>query len=111
MKAKTLHVFLLLGISFLLGCQIVDVTKTGKGFFEPTNPNEVEIIFTKPLAPYTELGSVSGSKFLPNSTATMHNLLRTKSAPLGANAVLILNQGVDPNGYVWVAGVAIRFNK
>lgn len=111
MKIKTPFVLLLLGISFLLGCQIVDVTKTAKGFFEPTNPNDIEIVFTKPTVPYTELGSISASKFAPRETAKMHNALRTKSAPLGANAILLLNQGIDPDGYLWTTGVAIRFNK
>lgn len=111
MKIKTPFALLLLGISFLLGCQTVDVTKTAKGFFEATNANDIEIIFTKPTVPYTELGSVSTAGFPPDMTAKMHNALRTKTAPLGANAILILNQGINQNGNLWSTGVAIRFNK
>lgn len=111
MKIKTPFALLLLGISLLLGCQTVDVTKTAKGFYESTNANDIEIIFTKPTVSYTELASVSASKFDPSETATMHNAFRSKSAPLGANAVLLLNQGVDGNGKLWATGVAIRYTK
>jgi hypothetical protein len=43
----------------------------------------------------------------------MHNAIRAKAAPLGANAVIIQNQGMNPQGLRggnrWATGVAIKF--
>jgi hypothetical protein len=39
----------------------------------------------------------------------MHNSLRAKCAPLGANAVVLGSSGIDYEGYYWASGVAIRF--
>ena len=97
-------------ISFLLlsACATVDVTKTSKGYNEPTDPNAIEIIMTKPDFNYIELASVTAAKHPPSASAKMHNSLRAKSAPLGATHVLLLNQGVDPGGLLWATGVAIK---
>lgn len=89
----------------------VDITKTAKGFYQPTDPNDVEILMTRPDRPYTELGVISSNGWMPSDTAKMHNALRAKAAPLGANAVLITQSGIIP-GYVptmWTNGVAIRW--
>lgn len=91
----------------LAGCASVDVTKTAKGYHEPTNPNDVEILFTRPNSSYTELAAVSVTGFSPNQTAKMHNALRQKTAAFGASAVLITNQGIDANRKLWATGVAI----
>ena len=95
----------------IAACASVDVTKTGKGFYEPTNPNDVEIIFTAPENNYIELASVTAAKHQPAQSAKMHNSLRSKAAPLGATHVLLLNQGIDPSGLLWATGVAIRVEK
>jgi hypothetical protein len=110
--------------SVLLGCAAVvlcvfgcapnvDVTKTSKGFVSPTNPNNVEILHTKPDRKFTELGSLSTSGWAPRDTAKMHNALRAKGAPLGADAVIILQTGMTPIGYgqmqMWATGVAIKY--
>jgi len=102
--------FILICITFLLlsACATVDVTKTSKGYTQPTNPNDIEIIMTKPDFNYTELASISATKHKPAETAKMHNSLRAKSAPLGATHVLILNQGIDQTGRLWATGVAIK---
>ena len=81
------------------GCQSVDITKTAKGFHAPTNPNEVEILMTRPDKAYEELGTINATGFLPSETAKMHNALRAKAAPLGANAVVVgnlANEQVNP---------------
>lgn len=91
------------------GCRQVDVTKTAKGFYPPTDPNEVEILQTKPEKAYIELGTISTSHWTPSDTAKMHNALRAKCAPLGANAVILLNSGIDYNGYLWSTGAAVRY--
>jgi len=100
---------LLLATALLAGCVTTDVTKTGKGHYDPTDPNNVEILMTKPNREFVELGSVSAAKFKPNQTAMMHNALRNKSAALGADAVIILNSGIDQNAHLWATGVAVHF--
>jgi len=93
----------------LFGCAAVNVTKTGKGYFAPTNPNDVEILVTVPPHAYTELATVMTYKWSFKETAKMHNALRSKCAPLGANAVILGNSGIDSGGYFWSSGVAIRY--
>ncbi len=101
------------GVSCLLlvlcGCASVNVTKTAKGYFEPTDPAEIEILVTVPSRPYVELATVTTQKWSTKATAKMHNSLRTKCAPLGANAVVLGSSGIDPDGYFWASGVAIRY--
>ena len=50
---------LLVLIAFLTGCASVDVTKTAKGSFAPTNPNDVEILYTRPTRNFEEIASIS----------------------------------------------------
>ena len=106
--------FLGLGIALMLsGCATVDVTKTAKGFFQPTDPSNVEILMTKPDRKFIEIATVSTSNWAPAETAKMHNSLRAKAAPLGADAVILLSSGITYGGYggyLWSSGVAIRYN-
>lgn len=95
------------------GCATVNVTKTAKGYFAATNPNEIEILVTKPERSFTELATVTTTGWKPGDTAKMHNSLRAKCAPLGANAVILMSSGVIPDfgGMTcWATGVAIRYN-
>ena len=94
------------------GCASVTVTKTAKGYFQPTDPDEVEILVTIPdraTRDFIELATVTTQKWSTNATAKMHNSLRAKCAPLGANAVVLGSSGIDYNGYFWASGVAIRY--
>lgn len=91
------------------GCAVVDVTKTATGFYNPTNPNLVQILKTVPDRKYVELGTVSTTGFRLPETAKMHNAIRTKSAALGADAVILTEEGVLPNNTKWATGVAIKF--
>ena len=100
---------MLLGAALFAGCVTTDVTKTGKGHLDPTDPNNVEILMTKPTREFIELGAVSAAKFKPDQTAKMHNAFRNKSAALGADAVIILNSGIDPKGHLWATGVAVHY--
>jgi hypothetical protein len=108
---KTLLTFV---VSLLVGCASVDITKTGAGYFAPTDPNQVEILTTVPTKPYTELGTITISGFPAKEEAKMHNAIRAKAAPLGATSVIIQSQGMIPlslGGYErWATGVAIRYN-
>jgi hypothetical protein len=91
------------------GCASVRVTKTAKGYYEPTIPDEVEILVTVPQRPFIELATVTTQHWSTQDTAKMHNSLRAKCAPLGANAVILGSSGIDYNGYFWASGVAIRY--
>ncbi len=107
MRVRTLSTALV--FFALVGCATVDVTKTAKGFYNPTDPNEVEVLLTRPEKSYTELGTVTVRGFNASDTAEMHNAIRAKAAPLGANAVILTSQGILPSGKMWALGVAIRY--
>ena len=98
----------------LSGCAgPVDVTKTSKGFYDKTDPNEIEILKTRPEKSYIELGTVTVTGFDPEQTAKMHNAIRSKSAGLGATAVIITDEGMVYGGWAglrrWATGVAVRY--
>jgi hypothetical protein len=92
----------------LVGCAEVDITKTNKGFYDQTNPNDVEILKTRPDKPYVELGTVTALNFSVSEAAKMHNAIRAKSAALGATAVILTEEGIARGGR-WALGVAIRY--
>jgi hypothetical protein len=110
---KLPYIALTAAVALLGGCAVVDVTKTAKGFYDKTNPNEIEILKTRPERAYEELGTVTASGFALDQTAKMHNAIRTKSAALGADAVILTEEGVIPGGWgtgqKWATGVAIRY--
>ena len=106
---KVYFLGLLCMVLMICGCATVNVTKTAKGYFEATDPNEVEILMTKPERSFTELATVTTTHWPPGDAAKMHNSLRAKCAPLGANAVILISSGIDPSGYYWASGVAIRY--
>lgn len=95
------------------GCASVDVTKTSSGYNSPTDPNRVEILKTRPERSYTELGTVTVTGFSSREVAKMHNAVRAKAAPLGANAVVLTDEGMVPAGFgtyqMWATGVAIHY--
>jgi hypothetical protein len=96
------------------GCASVDVTKTAKGYFTPTKAADMEILKTKPERPYIELGTVTVTGFAPRDIAKMHNAIRTKAAPLGANAIILTDEGMVNDGWSvkrWATGAAIRWQQ
>ncbi len=96
------------------GCASVTVTKTAKGYFPPTDPDEIEILVTVPERTnrdFIELATVTTQKWSTAATAKMHNSLRAKCAPLGAHAVILGSSGIDYNGDFWASGVAIRYKE
>jgi PBP1b-binding outer membrane lipoprotein LpoB len=109
MKTRTRLALILGSVLLLAACATVDVTKTAKEVFAPTDPNKVDILMTKPDRGYTEVAAVSTTNWEPGETAKMHNALRAKCAPLGADAVLIINSGINPNGKLWATGVALHY--
>ena len=98
----------------LTGCGTVEITKTGRGFHNPTDPNRVEILMTQPKRSYEELGVFRASNFMRTETAVMHNAIRAKVAELGANAALITHEGYttgnssSDENLRWAKGVALR---
>jgi hypothetical protein len=80
---------------------------------EPTNPNNVEVLHTRPDRKFAELGALSTAGWTPADTAKLHNALRAKAAPLGADALIILQSGMTPDGWgnmrMWATGVAIKY--
>lgn len=110
MKTSKLTFVAIATILFCGSCAQVDVTKTGRGYYAPTNPNEIDILFTRPERHYVELGAMTATKHQPGDTAKMHNTLRAKAAPLGASAVILINQGFDAQNRLWATGVAIRYD-
>lgn len=104
---------LLFGCVILSGCVVVDITKTAKGFYQPTNANDIEILKTRPDRKYVELGTVTVTGYDASSTAKMHNAIRSKAAPLGANAVYLTEEGFTQGAFGavnrWATGVAIKF--
>lgn len=111
---KTLVALTVISPSLALGaCASVDVTKTAKGFFQATDPNTVEILKTRPAKSYEELGTITVTGFDADETAKMHNAIRAKSAPLGANAVILTEEGLVKDGMFsykrWATGVAIVY--
>lgn len=113
MKTTKYTTLLAFAALLLAGCASVDITKTGAGYFAPTNPNQVEILMTVPTKPYVELGTVTIAGFQAKEEAKMHNAIRAKAAPLGATSVIIQTQGMIPKGFGtferWATGVAIRY--
>lgn len=112
---KYIH-YLSFGLSLVIltGCANVDVTKTAKGFHEATNPAELDILMTVPNRNYTELGTINVSGYKVGKEAKMHNALRAKSAPLGADAVILTDRGIHDGGLLsspkmWANGVAIAY--
>ena len=94
------------------GCATVDVTKTAAGYYDKTDPNAVEILKTRPERSFLELGTVTVTGFDADETAKMHNAVRAKSAALGANAVILTEEGILPTmggPEKWATGVAIRW--
>jgi hypothetical protein len=111
---KKIVTFTAIAVSLVLGaCASVDVTKTAKGFYQATDPNTVEILKTRPAKNFDELGTITVTGFDADETAKMHNAIRAKSAPLGANAVILTEEGLIKESMFsykrWATGVAIVY--
>ena len=102
-----------LALSIICSCATVAVMKTGSGFYEPTNPNDVRILKTIPDRKYVELGPVIASNFYSSAFADMYNEIKTKAAVLGADAVILTDEGFIKKEHTypqyWATGVAVKF--
>lgn len=109
-------ILLFLGSLFSCASGSVVVLKTGKGFHSPTQAGVVDILTAFPQEKYEELGVVSASNFEVGDVGKMHNALRDKASTLGADAVVITNQGILPGQGLlkptrWSEGTAIKWVK
>ena len=104
-----------LALSIICSCAsgTVAVMKTGSGFYEPTNPNDVRILKTIPDRKYVEVGAVIVTDWYPSDTVNMHNEIKTKAAVLGADAVILTDEGFIKKEHTypqyWATGVAVKF--
>jgi hypothetical protein len=102
-------------LALLTACAGIDRTKTAEVYYEPTSSASVQILKTKPDEAFTELGTITVLGFSSTDTAKMHNAIRSKAASLGANAVILTDEGLAPNDSgtydAWATGVAIFFKK
>ena len=102
-----------LALSIICSCGTVTVVQTGSDFYEPTNPNYVRILKTIPDRKYVELGPVIASNFYSSAFADMYNEIKTKAAVLGADAVILTDEGFIKKEHTypqyWATGVAVKF--
>lgn len=93
------------------GCSSnIQVTKTATAEYKATEPDQVQILMTKPDKPYVEIATVTATDQKPKETAKLHKELRAKAAALGANAVILTDTGIDEDKRMWANGVAVRWN-
>jgi hypothetical protein len=102
-------------ILVLAGCggPFTDVTKTSAGFDQPTNPNNVEILYLPPApGTYQEVGAIVTEGWYVHDIAKMHNAIRDKAAGAGATAVVLQQQYFTGdfwgNRFLGYYGVAIK---
>lgn len=96
----------------LSACASVDLTKTASGYYAPTDPNVVQILKTVPPRKYVELGTLTVTGFDVSEVAKMHNAIRGKASVLGADAVILSEEGIIDHSFSterWATGVAIHY--
>jgi hypothetical protein len=125
-------VVLTLSAVALPACATVDVQSTqyiGGPSYQPTDPKNVQILRTEPRAPHDRLGEVmvDASTDPPPPVVEIEQKLRQAAAKMGANAVVVVLDRVQPvaayvTGPYWgrsiesvsgrkVIGIAIRFRQ
>ena len=112
MNYKTILLATVAALTFS-SCATVDITKTGEGYHSPKPAATVKILKTRPEAKYAEIGVLNVLGFPARDTAKMHNAIRAKAGPMGADAVIITDVGIVPGGFhgkKYASGVAIRYN-
>jgi hypothetical protein len=111
MKTKSILLAVVTSMS-LVSCATVDITKTASGYFAPKPASSVRILKTRPTNNYTEIATVDVNGFSPKQTAKMHNAIRSKAGPIGADAVIITDEGLIPAGFSvkkYASGVAVKY--
>jgi hypothetical protein len=132
MTAVSRGVLLVAFACLLVSCASIDATTTqyvGAPHFPPSNPAAVEILRTEPMRPHERLGEVvvDASTEPAPPIAEVEDKLRAEAAKLGADAVVVVVDRVQPvgafvSGPWWgrdvdvikgrkVVGVAIKYRR
>ena len=132
MTAVSRGVLLVALACLLVSCASIDATTTqyvGAPHFPPSNPAAVEILRTEPMRPHERLGEVvvDASTEPAPPIAEVEDKLRAEAAKLGADAVVVVVDRVQPvgafvSGPWWgrdvdvikgrkVVGVAIKYRR
>ena len=93
--------FLALLGCMLVSCATIDATVTqyaGAPRFPPSNPSAVEILRTEPMRPHERLGEVDASTQPAPPIEEVENKLRSEAAKLGADAVVVVVDHLQPVG-------------
>jgi hypothetical protein len=94
---------LLVVAGVLVSCATIDATTTqyvGAPHFPPSNPATVEILRSEPIRPHERLGEivVDASTEPAPPIAEVEDKLRAEAAKLGADAVVVVLDRVQPVG-------------
>ena len=113
MKLKLTTMFL--GAALFAGCVTTDVTKTTKGHIDPTDPNNVEILMTRPTREFIELGERLNMKVECALTYGDIPVGRTIGPKLEViEALRVLEGATEPNSFIQkslsLAGIALEMS-
>lgn len=104
MSSTTKKIALATALSLaLIGCANIDAKSTvfvGAPHFAPTDASAVEILRAPPTRPHDKLGEIriDASTNPSPPVADIENKLRAEGAKLGANAVVIVYDRIQPVG-------------
>jgi hypothetical protein len=97
----------------LTGCSTYQAHSNLATPYAPTNPRQVQILYSPPPRPYTSIGIVSGDRYKPGWTdPTITDAvpqLQAAAAQIGADAVIIHGERSENDRHVVVEGEAIKF--
>ncbi len=91
-------------------CSKIHLTQTHKYIYLPSRPSDVEVLLTVPQdRHYIELAALTVTEYEAAEVKDLYVELRERSAPLGAQGVIVLNQDIKPDGTMWLTAVAVRW--
>ncbi len=105
MKTTLIAGVLAIALAFLAGC----AAPQSSGGTNPNAPGRVELLFSKPAMPYTELGAVSTLKVQPDRADTWQNVLKRQAALMSADAVIVDTSTLNNVNTPMVMGTAIKY--
>ena len=96
-------------------CQSISSAHTrhvGTQSYGPSEPSQVEILWNVPARPHIELGEVRATANTSVATAQLEAALRREAGELGADAIVVWQDGFRSGGNgrdVTVVGAAIKY--
>ena len=79
----------------------------------PTNPSEVQVLYSPPQRPYESIGIVSAKRYKPGwtdpSVSDAVPQLQAAGAQIGANAVIVRSDRARNDRHIMVEAEAIRY--